>query len=140
MGKSSTDSVRTPPSILRAIRKEFGRKLYDPTPHRENFDATKHKDALSSEWGPISFCNPPYSRVAKFLEKANLEWRKKKTVIMLVKTDNLGTAAAKKYAKGAELRIFAKQLLFPGYKDKAHFYSALLIWRAGKRSTKWSLI
>ena len=59
---------------------------------------------------------------------------------MLVKTANLGTDVAKKFTKGAELRIFSKQLLFPGYKDKAHFYSALLIWRAGKRSTKWSII
>ena len=132
MGRSTTDSVRTPTTLLRAIKKEFGSRLYDPTPFVKNFDPKKHKDGLTSEWGPVSFCNPPYSRVAKFIEKSHTEWRKRKTVIMLVKATNLGTKVAKQYAKGAELRIFAEQLKFPGYPGQAHFSSALLIWRAGE--------
>ena len=140
MNKSSTDSVRTPPWLLTKIKKEFGQKLYDPTPFIKNFDPKKHKDGLTTEWGPVSYCNPPYSRVAKFVEKAWTEWRKRKTIIMLVKTTSLGSQYAKKYAKGAELRVFPEQLTFPGYKRKAHFLSCLLIWRAGKRSSKWSVV
>ena len=84
--------------------------------------------------------NPPYSRAGAFVKKAHAEWKKGKTVIMLLKSHNLNTEYAKKYIRGAEIRILTKRLIFPGYKRIALFFSVLVIWRAGKRSTKYVLV
>ena len=138
-GKSSTDSVRTPKAILLAVKREFG-AFYDPAKFNPKFKADKDKDGLNTPWKPVNFVNPPYSSVKPWFVKAHAEWRQGKTIIMLVKLSVLGTIYAKKYARGAEIRIFAEKISFPGYKRKAGFTNVLIIWRAKKRSTKWSII
>ena len=138
--KSKTDSVRTPASLLKLLRKEFG-KLYDPVPYKPNFNPKTDKDALTTEWKATNYVNPPYSKVSAFVEKAHEEWKKGKTVIMLCKLQNLATKYAPKFIKGkAEVRVFTEQLVFSGYKKKATFYSMLVIWRAKKRSSKLGFI
>ena len=134
-----SDSVRTPEWLLDMIKKEFG-EFYDPTPFNPDFNPLKDKDALKTDWGPVNFCNPPYSNVGPFMRKGNLEWRKGKTVIMLVKLDNLGTNYSRRFVKGAELRVLSEKISFPGYQGKARFSSVLLIWRAGKKSTRYSVL
>ena len=137
----SKDSVRTPKYIINALRREFKvRTFYDPTPYNPNFKKGSSKDALLTEWGPVSFINPPYSNVKPFFEKAHEQWRKKKTIIMLCKLSNLATPYAQQFAKGAELRILNRRIIFPGYSGMPRFNSALVIWRAGKRSNKYSVV
>ena len=136
--RSSTDSVRTPPELLRQIRKEFG-KFYDPAPFNPRFDPSKHRDGLTTDWKKINFVNPPYSSVGPWVKKAHLEWKKNKTIILLIKLENLG----RKYStllKGAEIRIFTEALTFPGYERKAAFTNVLVIMRARKRSTVYKFI
>ena len=137
--KSSTDSVRTPKNILASIRKEFG-PFFDPAPFRKKFDPKKHTDGLKIDWKPVTFVNPPYSRVEPWVQKAHAEWRKGNTVIMFIKLENIGTAYAKKYIRGAELRILSEKLSFPGYSGKARFNNVLVIWRNNKHSYKYSII
>ena len=138
---SSTDSVRTPKYIIAALKREFKvKKFYDPTPYNTKFKKGSSKDALLTEWGSVSFVNPPYSNVKPFFAKAHEQWRKRKTIIMLCKLSNLATEYAQEFAKGAELRILSRRISFPGYSGMPRFNSALVIWRAGKRSNKYSVI
>ena len=134
-----TDSVRTPEYILEAIRKEFG-DYYDPCPFNPDFDPKIHKDGLKTEWGPVSFCNPPYSFIRPWFRKAREQWLLGKDVILFVKLSNLGTQYARKYIDGAEVRIMVKKVTFPGYEHTALFNNILVIFRGGKHSTKYSII
>jgi hypothetical protein len=138
-GTSKTDSVHTPKKILVAVRKEFG-KFFDPAPYNPNFDPLKHKDGLNTEWKPVNFVNPPYSNARVWFKKAHEQWRKGRTIIMLVKLATLGTQYAKKFARGAEVRVYSEKISFPGYARKAGFTNILLIWRAHKRSNKYSIM
>ena len=142
---SKKDSVRTPSYITDAIKKEFRTKtLYDPTPFNPNFKKGVHKDALTTEWGKkggVVFINPPYSNVSPFFAKSAEQWRKGKTIIMLCKLQNIGSKYAKKWISGAELRILSDKISFPGYGGKKPlFHNVLVIWRAGKRSQKYSVV
>jgi site-specific DNA-methyltransferase (adenine-specific) len=138
-GTSKTDSVHTPKKILVAVRKEFG-KFYDPVPYNPNFDPLKHKSGLTTEWRPVNFVNPPYSNVRVWFKKAHEQWQKGRTIIMLVKLATLGTQYAKKFARGAEVRVYSEKIAFPGYAQKAAFTNILIIWRARKRSNKYSIM
>ena len=137
-----TDSVRTPKHILTPLRREFRvRKFFDPAPYNTKFKKGGKTDGLLREWGKISFVNPPYSNVKPWFEKAHEEWRKGKTILMLVKLDTIATISAKKFMKGAELRVYSSKIPFVGYGGKLPFFnSVLIIWRAGKRSSKYSII
>ena len=133
------DSVRTPDYILKAIRKEFG-DFTDPCPYNPKFDPKVDKDGLTTEWGPVSFVNPPYSFIRPWFKKAREQWLLGKDVILFVKLSNLGTQYARKYIDGAEVRIMVKKVIFPGYEKCALFNNILVIFRAGKHSTKYSII
>ena len=142
MTTTARDSVRTPQHILAPLRREFGvRKFFDPAPYNPKFKKGGKNDGLLREWGKISFVNPPYSNVKPWFEKAHEEWRKKRTIIMLCKLDNIATAYAKKFMKGAELRILSEKIPFVGYGGKVPiFHNVIVIWRAGKRSSKYSIL
>lgn len=134
-----SDSVRTPDYILKAVREEFG-EFYDPCPFNPKFDPNIHKDGLSTDWGNISFVNPPYSFVRPWFKKARQQWLLGKTVILFVKLSNLGTQYARKYITGAEVRIIVGKIIFPGYQNTAQFNNIFVIFRAGEQSTKYSIV
>ena len=134
-----SDSVRTPEYILKAVREEFG-EFYDPCPFNPKFDPNIHKDGLNTDWGNISFVNPPYSFVRPWFKKARQQWLLGKTVILFVKLSNLGTQYARKYITGAEVRIIVGKIIFPGYQNTALFNNIFVIFRAGEQSTKYSIV
>ena len=134
-----SDSVRTPEFILTKIRSEFG-ELYDPCPYNPKFDSQKNKDGLTTEWGKVSFVNPPYSFVRPWFRKAREQWLSGKTVILFVKLLNLGTQYARNSITGAEVRILSNKIQFPGYSGAAQFNNVLVIFRAGLHSTNYSII
>jgi site-specific DNA-methyltransferase (adenine-specific) len=80
MPKSKSDKWITPPEIYEPLNKEF-KFNYDPCPitWKEG-----DKDGLNSSWGTSTFCNPPYSKTALWIKKAHSEWKKGKTVVMLI--------------------------------------------------------
>jgi hypothetical protein len=135
-----TDSVKTPEYILKMVRDEFGEELYDPCPFNPTFDPYKHKDGLNTEWGPVSFVNPPYSFIRPWLRKAREQWLLGKTSVIFIKLSNLGTQYCRKYIPGAEVRILVDKVQFPGYSNTAIFNNIFIIFRAGKHSTKYSVI
>ena len=137
--KSKTDSVATPSYILEPLRREFG-AMYDPCPLQPNWDAAVHKDGLTTEWGPVSFVNPPFSKTAKFLRKAHEQWCQNKTIVFLMKTQSVSTKAYGKYSKGAELRILTGRVVFPGYETPLLSPILLLVFRAGQTSDRWRCV
>ena len=108
MPKSKTDKWQTPAEVYDPLNAEF-HFTYDPCPitWKEG-----DPDGLSTDWGSSTFCNPPYSQVAKWIKKAHDEWRKGKTVVMLINaiTD---TKAFHEYIYGkAELRFLKGRVKF----------------------------
>lgn len=80
MTKSKTDKWATPPELYATLDAEFHFN-HDPCPitWKEG-----DPDGLAIEWGTSTFVNPPYSKVAKWIEKAHTEWKKGKTIVMLI--------------------------------------------------------
>ena len=108
MPKSKTDKWKTPAEVYDPLNAEF-HFTYDPCPidWKEG-----DPDGLLADWGPSTFCNPPYSQVSKWIKKAHDEWRKGKTVVMLINaiTD---TKAFHEYIYGkAELRFLKGRVKF----------------------------
>ncbi len=69
-------------------------------------------DGLEIEWGTSTFCNPPYANTAAWIRKAHAEWKKGKTVVMLINaiTD---TKVFHEYILGqAELRFVKGRICF----------------------------
>lgn len=136
----NSDSVRTPESILKIVRNEFGEVLYDPCPFNPQFDPKVHKNGLTTDWGEVSFVNPPYSFVRPWLKKAREQWLLGKTVVLFVKLASLATKYSRTYIPGAEVRVLVDKVQFPGYQKTAIFNNVFVIFRAGEHSTKYSII
>ena len=130
--KSKTDSVRTPPFLLKVLESEFG-SMHDPVPFNPKWTPSDG-DALSTPWRAVNYVNPPYSKTKAFVKKAFEEWQLGKTVVMLIKVHNLSTKYFETYGEGAELRILANHLTFPGYDKPSAFGSVLVIYRAHQNS------
>ena len=108
MPKSKTDKWGTPPALYKTLDDEFHFN-YDPCPldWKEG-----DPDGLTTDWGSSTFVNPPYSKVSKWIAKAHAEWKKGKTVVMLINavTDTLAFHA---YIYGqAELRFLKGRVRF----------------------------
>ena len=108
MPKSKSDRWQTPKEFYDKLNDEFHFN-FDPCPIDWE---TTDPDGLLIEWDTVTFVNPPYSKVAKWIEKAHQEWKKGKTVVMLINavTD---TIAFHKYIYGqAELRFVKGRIRF----------------------------
>jgi len=75
-----SDKWATPKNIYDPLHKEFNFN-YDPCPITWKEGDT---DALLTEWGTSTFCNPPYSRVGEFVKKASEESKKGKIIVLLI--------------------------------------------------------
>jgi len=80
MPKSKSDKWGTPPAFYKTLDDEFHFN-YDPCPITWT---PGDPDGLTTDWGTSTFVNPPYSKVAKWIEKAHQEWKKGKTIVMLI--------------------------------------------------------
>jgi site-specific DNA-methyltransferase (adenine-specific) len=108
--KSKSDKWGTPVDLYNKLNSEFEFN-FDPCP----IDWDGGVSGLDIEWGTSTFCNPPYSSTAKWIEKAYIESQKGKNVVMLINaiTD---TKAFHKYIYGkAEIRFLKGRLKFLDY-------------------------
>ena len=79
--------------------------------------------------GGVNFVNPPYSDIKNWCRKAYYEWKKGKTVVMLIpsRTD---TGYWHDYImKASEIRFIRGRLKFGDSKNSAPFPSAIIIFR-----------
>jgi len=85
------------------------------------------KDGLNSEWaGDRVFVNPPYRRPLPWIEKAIVESKKGKTIVLLVKHDSSTQWWAKLHEAGAHFLPLLGRLHFNGGAP-APFPSVLVI-------------
>jgi hypothetical protein len=123
---SLKDEWNTPISIYKQLDDEFHFE-FDPCPENPQFNG------LEIEWKRSNFVNPPYSQLAKWLEKGYKEWKKNKTVVFLIpsRTD---TKAWHEYCmKADEIRFIKGRLKFGGSKNSAPFPSAVVIFKGGNQ-------
>ena len=108
MKKSVTDKWQTPPEIYDKLHTEF-KFDFDPCPITWN---EGDPDGLAIEWGTSTFCNPPYSKVALWIKKAHTEWKKGKTVVMLINAVTDTIAFHEYIYNQAEIRFLKGRIKF----------------------------
>ena len=108
MPKSKSDKWITPPEFYAELNKEF-QFNYDPCPIEWK---PEDKNGLLEEWGSSTFVNPPYSKVALWIEKAYNEWKKGKKIVMLINSITDTKAFHKYIYNQAELRFIKGRLKF----------------------------
>jgi phage N-6-adenine-methyltransferase len=130
MKPSKSDKWMTPPEVYNALNDEFHFN-YDPCPI-----AWKPGDAdgLLTDWGDSTFCNPPYSKVAKWIEKAHTEWKKGKTVVMLINNITDTKAFHEYIYNQAEIRFVKGRISFinpddPGKRQASPKPSMIVVFR-----------
>ena len=126
INKAVTDLWLTPKKFYIELNKEFNFN-FDPCPY------PKPKwDGLKVDWKEKNYVNPPYSQLKQWIEKSFREWRKGKTVVLLMppRTD---TIAFHKYINGyAEIRFIKGRLKFNDGEIAAPFPNILVIWKGEK--------
>lgn len=108
MNKSKSDKWQTPPEIYDKLNNEF-KFNFDPCPINWK---EGDKDGLKIEWGTSTFCNPPYSNVSEWIEKAYIEYKKGKTIIMLINAITDTIAFHKYIYNQAEIRFIKGRIKF----------------------------
>jgi len=76
------DVYITPSEVFNDILNEFGldlRKAFDPCPYPASL-----QDGLEIPWETPCFCNPPFSKVVKWIKKAQEETKRGITTIMVL--------------------------------------------------------
>tara|TARA_R110000772_G_C13085101_1_gene417922 strand:+ start:88 stop:555 length:468 start_codon:yes stop_codon:yes gene_type:complete len=83
MIKQDRNKYGTPIDFYDKLNQEFN---FDHDPCPLDWNVNTHDDGLTSEWGNRNFVNPPYGRgmVQKWIEKADIECKKGKLVVMLI--------------------------------------------------------
>jgi len=130
--KGYSDKWATPKAIYDPLNAEF-KFNFDPCPitWKEG-----DPDALETEWGTSTFCNPPYSRVAEFIKKAHAESCKNKVVVLLVNacTDTKWFHEYCYQKPGVDVRFFKGRISFvdptnPTKKQPSPRPSMLVVFR-----------
>tara|TARA_R110000751_G_scaffold62159_1_gene128452 strand:+ start:1155 stop:1631 length:477 start_codon:yes stop_codon:yes gene_type:complete len=77
--RSGSDYWMTPPDLLRKLNLRYG-GLFDPCPRNPSFNG------LEIDWplDKICFVNPPYSNLADWTKKCQVEWRRGAKIILLM--------------------------------------------------------
>jgi hypothetical protein len=127
---SYADKWGTPPLLFRTLNDEFLFDDFDPCPLEWK---EGDPDGLEIEWAQTTFVNPPFSKINKWIHKADKEWRKGKTIVMIM---NLKTHTETFHQcvlrNPVEIRFLQGKINFihpEGKKSTNPFGNMLLIWR-----------
>ena len=114
--KSKSDMWMTPKALYDELHKEFDFN-FDPCPINWK---PGDPDGLAISWGTRTFCNPPYSQVAKWIEKAYNEAQQGKLVVLLINAITDSKAFHKYIYNQAEIRFIKGRICFinPDQPDK----------------------
>ena len=133
---SRSDEWETPIDIFNKLDAEFHFDL-DPCSTDSNHKCdkyfTKEINGLSKNWGGCRvFCNPPYSNISEWVEKAYRESQQDHTLIVLLIPARTDTRYFHDYIyQRSEIRFIKGRLKFSG-KGSAPFPSMIVIFRGAK--------
>lgn len=131
-----SDEWATPQELFDELNKEFNFDL-DPCATSENHKCdryyTMESDGKAQKWGGCRvFCNPPYSQISEWVEKAFRETRNDNTLVVLLIPSRTDTRYFHDYIyQRAEIRFIKGRVKFGG-KGSAPFPSMLVIFRGAK--------
>lgn len=131
---SKTDEWETPQQIFDELNKEFHFTL-DPCATDENHKCemyyTAKENGLVQNWGrQIVFCNPPYSQIGKWVEKAYRESQQDCTIVVLLIPSRTDTRYFHDFIyQRSEIRFIKGRLKFGESKNSAPFPSMIVIFR-----------
>jgi phage N-6-adenine-methyltransferase len=94
---------------------------------------TREMDGLKQEWRGVCWCNPPYSEVALWLEKAYQSSLAGATVVCLIPARTDTIYWHRFVTKAYEIRFFKGRLKFGDAQNSAPFPSALVVFKPHKR-------
>lgn len=130
----NSDEWETPQSIFDSLDAEFHFTL-DPCANDQNHKCmlyyTKAENGLLQNWGGQTvFCNPPYSEIAAWVEKAFRESRQDHTVVVLLIPSRTDTRYFHNFIyHRAEVRFVKGRIQFGESKMNAPFPSMVVIFR-----------
>jgi site-specific DNA-methyltransferase (adenine-specific) len=125
---SASDNWATPDDVYNKLNEEFNFN-FDPCPLNNNPDF----DGLTVDWGSSTFVNPPYSDIKKWCEKSYNEWKKGKTVVMLIPSRTDTRYWHDYIMKATEIRFIKGRLKFGSSKNSAPFPSAIIVFNINKQ-------
>ncbi len=131
MLSTNVQAWRTPRDFYDELDKEF-KFDFDPCPIDEQFNG------LEVEWGDSNYVNPPFKDKNEWIIKSHNEWKKDKTVVMLLPVRGTDTRVFHRYIYGnAEIRFIKGRLIFDnpnGERGKypAPFPTMLIIFKSSK--------
>ena len=123
MFSSACDNWKTPVDVYNKLNDEFNFN-FDPCP----LDPDYKIDGLLTEWGGVSFVNPPYSNISAWCKKCYEEYCKGKTVVMLVPSRTDTKYWHEYIMKANEIRFIKGRLRFGDSKNSAPFPSCIVIF------------
>lgn len=131
---SNSDEWATPQDVFDKLNCEFHFDL-DPCAtvnnHKTDWYFTAEQDGLDQNWGGHKvFCNPPYSEIDKWVEKAWRESRQDYTTVVLLIPARTDTRYFHNFIYNrAEIRFIKGRLKFGQSKNSAPFPSMVVIFR-----------
>lgn len=134
---SNSDEWVTPQNVFDMLDKEFNFNL-DPCATEENHKCemyyTAETNGLLQNWGGSRvFCNPPYSNISAWVEKAFRETRNDNTLVVLLIPSRTDTRYFHDFIyQRAEIRFIKGRLKFGDSKNSAPFPSMIVIFRGAK--------
>jgi site-specific DNA-methyltransferase (adenine-specific) len=137
MYSSKSNEWATPQDFFDKLNAEFQFNL-DPCATDENHKCNKYftreTDGLSQNWrGYRVFCNPPYSDIGKWVEKAFREGHKDNTIVVMLIPARTDTKYFHDYIlHRSEIRFVKGRLKFGEGKNSAPFPSMVVIFRGAR--------
>lgn len=134
---SKSDEWSTPKELFDELNKEFEFTL-DPCSTDDNHLCDKYytiqENGLIQGWeSERVFCNPPYSEIAKWCEKAFYESKHPNTLIVMLIPSRTDTRYFHDYiSHRTEIRFVKGRLKFGNSKNSAPFPSMIVIFRGAK--------
>ena len=118
-----SDEWATPKALFDELNNELCDKYY-----------TIHDDGLKHDWkGERVFCNPPYSKISDWCEKAFYESKNEGTLVVMLIPSRTDTKYFHDYIYNrTEIRFVKGRLKFGGGNSSAPFPSMIVIWRGAK--------
>lgn len=131
---SKNDEWETPQLVYDLLNSEFHFTL-DPCATDENHKCEKYytmnDDGLSQNWGGQTvFCNPPYSEISDWVEKAYRESRTDHTIVVLLIPARTDTRYFHDFIyQRAEVRFIRGRLKYSNSTHNSPFPSMVVIFR-----------
>jgi phage N-6-adenine-methyltransferase len=134
---SKSDEYSTPQWLYDLLYAEFRFKR-DVSAKASNAKCdeyfTREEDGLKQEWTGTCWCNPPYSEIALWIEKAYLSSLEGATVVCLIPARTDTIYWHRFVTKAYEVRYLKGRLKFGDAKNSAPFPSAIVIFKPGKHT------